>query len=104
MLQYSYVYVMASINRVLCIGVTSDLGKRVAEHRCNRYPNSFTSQYRVHRLVYWEEYVDISEAIAREKQLKSWRRGKKLRLIESRNHDWDDLAPPAQPGPSLRSG
>jgi putative endonuclease len=76
----------------------------LAEHRSNLYPNSFTSQYRVYRLVYVEEYTDVRQAITREKQLKSWRRAKKLRLIENQNPNWDDLAPPAPPGPSLRSG
>ena len=76
----------------------------MAEHRSNLYPNSFTSQYRVYRLVYVEEYADVRQAITREKQLKGWRRAKKVRLIESQNPNWDDLAPPAPPGPSLRSG
>ena len=103
-MKYSYVYILASIQRVLYIGVTADLGKRLSEHRGNLYPNSFTSQYRVYRLVYVEEYTDVRQAIAREKQLKGWRRGKKLRLIESQNPNWADLAPPATPGPSLHSG
>ena len=104
MLRYSYVYILASIQRVLYIGVTAHLARRLFEHRSNLYPNSFTSQYHVYRLVYVEEYTDIQQAIAREKQLKSWRRAKKVRLIESQNPNWDDLAPPTPPGPSLRSG
>ena len=103
-MKYSYVYILASIQRVLYIGVTAHLGRRLAEHRSNLYPNSFTSQYRVYRLVYVEEYADVRQAITREKQLKGWRRAKKVRLIESQNPNWDDLAPPAPPGPSLRSG
>src|SRR5436305_8174089 len=98
------VYILSSIQRVLYIGVTSNLEQRLSEHRSNLYPNSFTSQYRVYQLVHVEEYADISQAIAREKQLKGWRRGKKVRLIESLNPEWADLAPPALPGPSLRSG
>jgi putative endonuclease len=103
-MKYSYIYILASIQRALYIGVTAHLGRRLAEHRSNLYPNSFTSQYRVYRLVYVEEFTDVRQAITREKQLKSWRRAKKLRLIESQNPNWDDLAPPALPGPSLRSG
>src|SRR5436190_18317387 len=98
------VYILASIQRVPYIGVTSCLDERLSEHRSNLYPNSFTSQYRVYRLVHVEDYPDMSQAIAREKQLKGWRRAKKIRLIESRNPSWDDLAPTAPPGPSLRSG
>jgi len=67
------VYILASVQRVLYIGVTSNLEQRLSEHRTNLYPNSFTSQYRVHRLVLVEEYSDMSQAIAREKQLKRWR-------------------------------
>ena len=69
-MKYSYVYILASIRRVLYIGVTSDLAKRLAEHRSNHFPHSFTSQYRVYRLVYVEEYTDVRQAIVREKQLK----------------------------------
>jgi len=98
------VYILASIQRVLYIGVTSNLEQRLSEHRSNLYPNSFTSQYRVYRLVYLEDFADMPQAIAREKQLKGWRRGKKVRLIEAQNPEWYDLAPPAPPGPSLRSG
>src|SRR5438034_610458 len=98
------VYILASIQRVVYIGVTSNLAQRLSEHRSNFYPNSFTSQYRVYRLVHVEKYPDMSQAITRETQLKSWRRAKKLRLIESQNPNWNDLAPPAPPGPSLRSG
>ena len=98
------VYILASIQRVLYIGVTSNLEQRLGEHRSNLYPNSFTSQYRVYRLVHLEEFADMPQAIAREKQLKEWRRGKKVRLIEGQNPEWRDLAPPDPPGPSLRSG
>ena len=99
-----YVYILASRNRVLYIGITRDLGKRLSEHRSGLYPRSFVSQYNVTRLVYYEEFTDVRQAIAREKQLKSWRRAKKIRLIESMNPEWQDLAPPSRPGPSLRSG
>ena len=93
MLKLYYVYFLASINRVLYIGVTSDLEKRLWEHRTDKYPKSFTSRYNVKRLVYLEEYTEITQAIAREKQLKSFRRDKKLALIRSFNPDWHELAP-----------
>jgi putative endonuclease len=99
-----YVYILASRSRVLYIGITRDLERRLSEHRSGLYPRSFVSQYRVTRLVHFEEYTEVRQAIAREKQLKSWRRAKKIRLIESLNPDWHELAPPALPGPSLRSG
>ena len=86
-----YIYIMASRSRVLYIGVTNDLARRVNEHK-QGLNAGFTSQYRVTRLVYFEEFVDIRDAIAREKELKGWKRSRKIRLIESRNHTWEDLA------------
>jgi len=99
-----YVYILASRYRVLYVGITRDLGKRLLEHRSGLYPRSFVTQYRVTRLVYCEEFTDVRQAIAREKQLKGWRRSRKVRLIESLNPEWQDLAPQPRPGPSLRSG
>ena len=61
------------------------------EHRHNLDPNSFTAKYNVHRLVYYEFTNDVRAAIAREKQLKSWSRSKKNKLVESRNPRWEDL-------------
>jgi len=86
-----YMYLMASRSRVLYTGVTNDLARRVNEHK--RGLNAgFTSRYRVTRLVYFEEFVDIRDAIAREKEIKGWRRSRKTTLIEGRNPTWDDLA------------
>jgi len=99
-----YVYILASRSRVLYIGITRDVDARLSQHRSGLHPRSFVSQYKVTRLVYCEEFTDVRQAIAREKQLKSWRRAKKVRLIEAMNPDWQDLAPPTLPGPSLRSG
>jgi putative endonuclease len=76
---------------VLYVGVTSDLDKRIAEHRAGIHPSSFTKKYNVDRLVYYELGKDIRSAIAREKQLKGWRRAKKVALIESTNPEWRDL-------------
>ena len=98
-----YVYILANFHRVLYIGITGDLEKRLAYHRSLANPNSFTARYAVTRLVYLEEFTDVNQAIAREKQLKRWRREKKVWLIERANADWEDLAPPT-PIPRLRSG
>jgi putative endonuclease len=92
-----YTYIMASRSRVLYTGVTNDLARRVIEHR--RGVNAdFTSRYRVTRLVYFEEFADIRDAIAREKQIKGWKRSRKISMIERRNAGWEDLAdPPISP-------
>jgi len=86
-----FVYLLASQSRALYIGVTNSLERRINEHKQKLIP-SFTSDYNISRLVYFEEFGDIRDAIAREKQLKSWRREKKTALIEKENPAWDDLA------------
>ena len=86
-----YTYIMASRSRVLYIGVTNDLRRRVNEHKKAITPG-FTAKYRVNRLVYFEEFTWILDAIAREKELKGWKRSRKTSLIESRNPTWEDLA------------
>ena len=86
-----YVYIMASRSRVLYTGVTNDLVRRVDEHKRGLTPG-FTSRYRVSRLVYFEAFGDVRDAIAREKQLKGWVRSRKIRLIEQKNPTWEDLA------------
>jgi putative endonuclease len=85
------VYILASRrNGTLYIGVTSDLPKRVWEHRSD-VVEGFTKRYRVHTLVYYELHMTMEGAITREKQMKEWRRAWKLRLIEKANPDWRDL-------------
>ena len=86
-----YVYMLASRSRVLYIGVTNSLERRLFEHRAKLYPASFTATYRVNRLVYFEEFTDIRLAISREKQLKKWRRSKKIKLIVAMNPEWVDF-------------
>ena len=87
------VYILTNRHRtVLYIGVTSSLRQRMAQHRSGVHHSSFTKRYNVDRLVYFEISSDIKAAIAREKQLKGWRRDKKEALINSFNPDWDDLA------------
>lgn len=86
-----YVYILASSrNGTLYIGVTSNLRRRTDEHKQGLIPG-FTQKYNVHQLVYFEEYNDPRDAIAREKQLKWWRRKWKLELIETINPNWKDL-------------
>jgi putative endonuclease len=86
-----YVYILASRrNGTLYTGVTSDLIRRVWEHK-HDLVEGFTKKYRVHRLVWYEVAESPEAAIAREKQLKSWRRAWKLTLIESSNPEWRDL-------------
>ena len=87
----SYVYILASRSRVLYIGVTNDLQRRVSEHKLKTVPG-FTARYNITRLVHYEFFENIRDAIAREKQLKGWRRSKKTALIESENPDWHDLS------------
>jgi putative endonuclease len=86
-----YVYMICSKrNGTLYIGVTSDLVKRVYEHK-NKLANGFSKKYDVHRLVWYESHETVEEAIVREKQIKKWNRRWKLRLIERDNPEWDDL-------------
>jgi putative endonuclease len=86
-----YVYILASrIGGTLYIGVTSDLVRRVAEHRL-KLANGFTKKYDIFKLVYFEQFDDVENAIKREKRLKKWNRAWKIRLIEERNPNWDDL-------------
>jgi putative endonuclease len=85
------VYILASRSRTLYVGVTSRLLERIKEHREGARP-SFTAQYRIHRLVYFETFRDVRAAIAREKQIKAYSRVKKIALIESTNPAWNDLA------------
>lgn len=84
-------YIAASISRVLYTGMTNDLQRRIFEHK-NDLIEGFSSQYRCHRLVYYESFDDVHKAIAREKQLKNWSRWKKEWLIEQQNPTWEDLA------------
>lgn len=87
-----YVCILANkTNSTVYIGVTNDLMRRLQEHR-NDMIEGFTKTYHVHKLVYYESFSDVEEAIAREKQLKGWRRARKDALIESKNPTWEDLA------------
>ena len=103
-----YVYIMASASRVLYTGITGDLRRRVYQHKTRVVPG-FTRAYHVTRLVHFEWTDHVRAAIEREREIKSWRRDRKIRLVESHNAGWLDLALDWYPdlrgqGPSLRSG
>ena len=78
---------------VIYCGVTSDLISRVSQHKNHEFRDSFTAKYKVTNLVYYEQFISIEEAIAREKQIKAGSRKKKEDLINSMNHEWRDLYP-----------
>lgn len=89
---FGYVYMMCSSSRrALYTGVTARLRGRVFEHK-NDLVEGFSRQYKCHRLVYYERFESIVVAIAREKEIKGWRREKKNKLVESMNPAWKDLA------------
>ncbi len=90
--QHNYwVYIMASLSGTLYIGITSQFYIRVQQHKAGEI-DGFSRQYKCNRLVYHETFDDVKKAIAREKQLKGWRRSKKSALIEKMNPRWEDLA------------
>jgi len=86
------IYIMTNKNRTtFYVGVTSDLFSRIIEHQTHKYPNSFTAKYNLEFCVYFEMQPTIEDAIGREKQVKKYRREKKIALIESINPNWNDL-------------
>ena len=91
-MKHSYVYILTNWNnRVMYVGVTSDLYKRLYEHKA-QLADGFTKRYNVHKLVYYEQTEDVNAAIAREKQIKGWLRKRKDQLVESMNPAWEDLS------------
>ena len=110
-----HVYMLSSRSRNLYVGVTGDLLRRLWEHRTHAVAG-YTARYKITRLVYFEQTNDVIDALTREKQLKGWRRARKIALIEAGNPTWEDLAAdwfedrPVENGnsrkadPSLRSG
>ena len=91
MLHTYYVYILASKrNGTLYIGVTNNLIRRIYEHK-NDMTEGFTKKYRIHRLVYYEEFNNVNDAITREKRMKKWKRSWKIELIKSVNYEWRDL-------------
>ena len=86
-----YVYIMTNGKRTLYVGVTNDLARRVYEHK-HKLVRGFSKKYNLTYLAYYDETTDVMSAIEREKQIKGWRRSKKVTLIESVNPEWKDLA------------
>jgi putative endonuclease len=86
-----YVYILASRSRTLYIGMTNDIVARVTQHREHR-PGTHTARYQIDRLVYFERFQYVNNAIAREKELKDWNRARKIVLIERENPTWEDLS------------
>ncbi|MBO6522280.1 MAG: GIY-YIG nuclease family protein [Balneolaceae bacterium] len=86
-----YVYMLSNSSKMLYVGVTNNLERRVYEHK-KKLCKGYTRKYNLHQLVYYEDTDDIGRAIEREKQLKGWRRAKKTALIETINPGWKDLA------------
>ena len=86
-----YVYILTNINnKCFYIGVTDNLLNRYYDHKNKKHPHSFTAKYNINKLVYYEIYGDIFSAIAREKEVKAWRREKKIKLIKSKNLKFED--------------
>ena len=85
-----YVYIMASINKVIYIGFTDCLIKRGRQHKKGFY-DGFTKKYKVNKLVYFESFDTLKKATKREKELKGWKRNRKIELIEKDNSNWQDL-------------
>ena len=89
-----YVYILSNpTNVTIYTGVTNDLIRRVYEHKNHLDPTSFTAKYNVNKLVYYDMCGDVNAAIAREKQIKSWNRKRKNKLIDEMNPEWKDLYP-----------
>ena len=86
-----YVYILSNASRTLYVGVTNDLARRVWEHKQKDTPG-FTAKYNVTQLVYHEATINVLAAIEREKEIKSWRRSKKVELITATNPAWRDLS------------
>ncbi len=91
MYYYYCVYILSSKSRVLYTGITNNLKRRMYEHK-NHLNKGFTDKYNIDQLVYYERFACINKAITREKQIKSWRREKKINLIESINPQWNELS------------
>jgi putative endonuclease len=92
MVRGGYAYITTTRkNTTLYVGSTSELKTRIYQHKNKAYPNAFTAKYNVDKLVYYEGFLSIEEALSRERQIKSWRREKKIALINEFNSDWKDL-------------
>ena len=94
MIRGGFAYITSTTkNTTVYVGSTSDLKVRIYQHKNKEYPNAFTARYNIDKLVYFEHFPFIEEAISREQQIKSWRRAKKDKLINEFNPEWKDLYP-----------
>jgi putative endonuclease len=91
--RFYFTYILASRSRTIYVGVTSDLRRRVFQHKQKTHPG-FTARYNCNRLVWFETFSKVSAAIQREKEIKGWTRVKKIALIEVNNPTWEDLSEP----------
>jgi len=89
--EVAFVYIMSNKSHRLYVGKTTDLMRRVTEHREKTFPNGFTARYNFDRLVWFESLPDPATAVERERQLKGWTRAKKVALIQAENPQWSDL-------------
>ncbi len=89
----AYVYILSNKSHRLYIGATTDLARRVAEHRNKKYATAFTARYHFDRLVYYEVLPDFAAALERERAMKQWHRARKVALIQAENPNWLDLTP-----------
>lgn len=96
-----WLYILSNRSHILYIGVTNNLRKRIYQHR-KEAPSSFTSRYKVTRLVFFERHQYINNAIAREKELKHWTRTQKIALIEKTNPTWEELMPDESGEPAAK--
>lgn len=87
-----YVYIVSNNSHTLYIGSTSELVRRIHQHKTRFFPNAFTARYTFDRLVWFEEQLTKDAALKREKQLKGWKRERKVALIRERNPTWEDLS------------
>lgn len=91
-MNYYYVYILANWNnKVIYTGVTNNLERRIYEHK-NKLIEGFSKKYNLTKLVYFEQFTNVNDAISREKEIKNWRREKKNALIETINISWKDLS------------
>jgi len=86
-----WIYILTNRSNTLYVGITNDLQRRLYEHK-NKLADGFSSKYNLNKLIYFEEYQDINEAIKREKQIKRWLRKKKIDLIKTKNPEFKDLS------------
>jgi putative endonuclease len=90
--QKGYIYLLTNhYNAVFYTGATNNLGRRIQEHKNGKYPTAFTKKYQAFKLVYFEQFVDVKDAFAKEKRVKRWRREWKEALVNGMNPDWEDL-------------